>query len=171
MSERYTVRVTKDHLVFSAAHFVTIGDFCERLHGHNFRIAAEAHGPLDENRFVIDFIALRDLLQELTADLDHRVLLPLEHPEIRVETGEREVTVRFGDRRWIFPREECRLLPIRQTTSELLARWLGERLLERLTARGIAIPECLRMEVEENFGQWAACELRKPALPTTPNAT
>lgn len=163
MTERYTVRVTKDHLVFSAAHFVTIGDFCERLHGHNFRLAAEAQGPLDENQFVIDFIALRDLLQELAADLDHRVLLPLEHPRIRVEVNDQEVTAHFDDRRWIFPREECRLLPIRQTTAELLARWLGEQLLQRLAERGIALPECLRMEVEENFGQWAICELQGPA--------
>ena len=34
--ERYRVRVTKDHVVFSAAHFITFVDnVCERLHGHN----------------------------------------------------------------------------------------------------------------------------------------
>ncbi|MEZ5948126.1 MAG: 6-carboxytetrahydropterin synthase [Planctomycetaceae bacterium] len=34
----YRVRVTKDHLVFSAAHFITFnGTICERLHGHNWR--------------------------------------------------------------------------------------------------------------------------------------
>ncbi|MFV0444834.1 MAG: 6-pyruvoyl trahydropterin synthase family protein [Planctomycetaceae bacterium] len=158
-SHQYHVRVTKDHLVFSAAHFVTIGDFCERLHGHNWRVCAEATGPLDENSFVIDFIALRDDLQALVAELDHRMLLPTRHPAIQLETSEREVEVRFADRRWVFPREECLLLPLAQTTAELLARWFGERLLERFRQRGVAIPQTLVVEVEENFGQWAGCQL------------
>ena len=44
----YRVRVTKDHLVFSAAHFITFaGNVCERLHGHNWRVAAEIAGHAD----------------------------------------------------------------------------------------------------------------------------
>ncbi|MGH7129220.1 MAG: 6-carboxytetrahydropterin synthase, partial [Planctomycetaceae bacterium] len=40
--DTYRVRVTKDHLVFSAAHFITFaGNVCERLHGHNWRTAVE----------------------------------------------------------------------------------------------------------------------------------
>ncbi len=63
MTETYQVHVTKDYLVFSAAHFITYGgDNCERLHGHNYRVQAEAEGPLDENHYVIDFIVLRDAL-------------------------------------------------------------------------------------------------------------
>ena len=58
--EQYRVRVTKDHLVFSAAHFITFnGNICERLHGHNWRTAVELTGPLDENSYVFDFIASR----------------------------------------------------------------------------------------------------------------
>lgn len=155
---RYHVRVTKDHLVFSAAHFVTIGDFCERLHGHNYRVAAEVTGPLDADTFVVDFIALRDELQRIVAFLDHRMLLPTEHAAIRVQAGETEVEVRFENRRWVFPRDECVLLPLRQTTAELVARWIGDRLVEGLAARGIALPDRVRVDVEENFGQWAGCE-------------
>ena len=77
---RFRVRVTKDHLVFSAAHFITFnGNICERLHGHNWRTAVEVIGPLDENRYVFDFIALRDSLQTIVSELDHRVLLPTTH--------------------------------------------------------------------------------------------
>jgi len=57
--DRYHVRMSKDYLVFSAAHFITYdGDVCEPLHGHNYRVAAEVYGPLDENSYVVDFIAL-----------------------------------------------------------------------------------------------------------------
>ena len=85
-SETWSVRVTKDTLVFSAAHFITFNrNVCERIHGHNWRVEAEIEGRLDENHYVFDFIALRDGLQTLVQELDHRVLLPDRHPMIQVE--------------------------------------------------------------------------------------
>lgn len=159
--ETYRVRVTKDHLVFSAAHFITFnGNVCERLHGHNWRVAAEVAGPLDENHYVFDFIALRDALQRIVLELDHRMLLPLLHRIIRVEDRAHEVEVTFEDRRWVFPREDCVLLPIENTTAERLAHWIGGRLRDQIlgTAGGKALVS-LRIEVEENFGQWAICEI------------
>jgi 6-pyruvoyltetrahydropterin/6-carboxytetrahydropterin synthase len=156
MPEHYHVRVTKDHLVFSAAHFITFnGNVCERLHGHNWRVAAEIAGPLDENHYVFDFIALRDALQQIVNDLDHHMLLPTRHRTIRVAAGEREVEVTFEDRRWVFPREDCVLLPIENTTAERLASWIGGRLQERIS---LARMDSLRIEVEENFGQWGVWE-------------
>jgi 6-pyruvoyltetrahydropterin/6-carboxytetrahydropterin synthase len=157
----FRVRVTKDHLVFSAAHFITIGDWCERLHGHNWRVAAEVTGPLDTNHFVVDFIALRDQLQKLVDELDHALLLPMQHPQIRVQVVDEEVEVRFQTRRWVIPLDECRLLPIAQTTAELLSRHLAQSLVERMGASLQGLTS-LRMEVEENFGQWAICELPLP---------
>jgi len=156
----YHVSVEKDELVFSAAHFITFnGNICERLHGHNYRVRAEAAGPLDENQYVFDFIALRDNLKVLTQELDHRVLLPTQHPTIHVSANDTEVTAQYEQRRWVFPREDCILLPLVQTTAELLARYLGERLLERLRFQNIPRPERLNISVDECYGQWATCEL------------
>ena len=159
--ERYRVRVTKDHLVFSAAHFITFnGNICERLHGHNWRVAVEVAGPLDENHYVFDFIALRDATQQLVNELDHRVLLPTLHREIHVTDEGKEVTAVFGDRRWVFPREDCILLPVANTTAELIARWLAYRLKQVFLLQvGGQDLDSLRVEVEENFGQWAICEI------------
>lgn len=160
--ERFRVRVTKDHLVFSAGHFITIdlpsGQICERLHGHNWRVAVEVSGPLDRNQYVFDFIALRDHLQKIVDRLDHRMLLATEHPDIRVDSGPRETEVRYQDRRWVFPSDECVLLPIEQTTAELIARWIGQTLDHDLLQAGWPRIPCLRLEVEENFGQWAIWE-------------
>ncbi len=156
---RFSIRVTKDHLVFSAAHFITFsGNICERLHGHNWRVAVSLEGPLDENRYVFDFIALRDALQAIVNELDHRVLLPTQHSVILVTEAEKEVTVTFEDRRWVFPREDCILLPVENTTAELIAEWIAGRLLGVLPAEDLARLEMIRVEVEENFGQWAICE-------------
>src|SRR6266481_3756806 len=156
----FRVRVTKDHLVFSAAHFITFnGNICERLHGHNWRVAVEASGGLDENFYVIDFLALRDASQKIVNELDHRMLLPTEHKAISVWTSEREVEVTFEDRRWVFPREDCVLLPIENTTAERLAWWIGTRLREELPAAALERVTWLDVEVEENFGQWGTCRI------------
>lgn len=159
MSHSYAVRLAKERFAFSAAHFITYnGDVCERLHGHNYRVAAEARGPLDENQYVIDFIAFRDCLSTITGQLDHHVLLPTLHPLIRVAADDTAVDVRFRERQWVFPRGDCILLPVANTTAELLARYIGERLLDALAEKTGVRPRWLRVEVDECEGQWAVCE-------------
>jgi 6-pyruvoyltetrahydropterin/6-carboxytetrahydropterin synthase len=153
----YSVRLDKEHHVFSAAHFITFnGDVCERLHGHNYRVAVEVAGPLDENQYVIDFIALRDELKFITDELDHRMLLPTGHPLLQVAAGAAEVEVVFAPdgRRWVFPRGDCVLLPVGNTTAELLAHYIGQRLLAAITRRIGAAPAQLQVAVDENHGQW-----------------
>ena len=160
MSESYAICVTKEHLIFSAAHFITFnGNICERIHGHNYRVSCDVHGPLDENHYVYDFIALRDALKQITSRLDHHVLLPTEHKAIRVEPNEKEVLVSFEDRRWVFPADDCVLLPVPNTTAELLARYIGSELIAALRAKPFPIPQRFRIGVDENEGQWAYCEL------------
>jgi 6-pyruvoyltetrahydropterin/6-carboxytetrahydropterin synthase len=161
MTERYRVRVTKDNLVFCAGHFISYeGDKCERLHGHNYRAAVEVEGPLDPNHYVFDFIALKQRTKDITDELDHHMLLALRNPLIRVEEGPQSVRVRYRDREWVFPRGDCVLLPIENTTSELLARYIAGRLLTALRQQHRYEPEVLRVEVEESFGQSATYETR-----------
>ncbi|HZN35477.1 MAG TPA: 6-pyruvoyl tetrahydropterin synthase family protein [Pirellulaceae bacterium] len=158
----YRVRLEKEHHVFSAAHFITFaGDVCERLHGHNYRVAVEVEGPLDENQYVIDFVALRDELKTILDDLDHRMLLPTGHPLIRVTEGASEVEVVFtpDGRRWVFPHGDCAILPVANTTAELLARYIGERLRAAIDAQIGQTPARLIVAVDENHGQWGICEL------------
>jgi 6-pyruvoyltetrahydropterin/6-carboxytetrahydropterin synthase len=158
--ERYKVRITKDHLVFCSGHFISYaGDKCERLHGHNYRAAVEIEGPLDENHYVFDFIALKQRTKAITDELDHRMLLATRNPLIRLEEGANAVRVRYREREWLFPRDDCVLLPIENTTAELLARYIGQRLLADLKQHHRYQPEVLRIEVEENIGQSATVEI------------
>ena len=155
MHESFHVRIAKEELIFSAAHFITFGgDVCERLHGHNYRVAVEIEGPLDENRYVVDFIVVRELLKSIVVKLDHHVLLPTEHSQIRVEATDDEVTATFADRRWVFPSDDCVLLPIANTTAELLAHFIGEQVEGGLDIT----PQWLRVEVDECEGQLGVWE-------------
>lgn len=154
MAENYHVRLAKEHFVFSAAHFITFGEnVCERLHGHNYSVEVDLHGPLDENQYVVDFILVRDALVEITSQLDHHMLLPTGHPTIQVEESAKEVTATFEERRWVFPREDCVLLPVKNTTAELLARHIGLALLDSLAEKGAARPQQARVAVDECNGQ------------------
>jgi 6-pyruvoyltetrahydropterin/6-carboxytetrahydropterin synthase len=154
MCESFLVRIAKEELTFSAAHFITYaGNICERLHGHNYGIAVEVGGPLDENHYVVDFIALRDVLKTLVGELDHRVMLPTQHPLIRVTPQEDEVHVHFEDRRWIFPRGDCVLVDVPNTTAEEMARHLGLSLLDLLQNKLGVAPTSLEVSVDECAGQ------------------
>jgi len=161
MAERFTVRVTKDYLVFCSGHFITYhGDECERLHGHNYRVAAEVEAPLDVNHYVFDFIALKNIMRALTDELDHFMLVPTRSELITVKSEGDTVRLRFRDKEWVFPKADCALLPIENTTAELLARYLATRLRDELKAKYQFVPDVVRMEVEESFGQVARYEWR-----------
>jgi 6-pyruvoyltetrahydropterin/6-carboxytetrahydropterin synthase len=152
--EHFRVRLDKEYHVFSAAHFITYGDnVCERLHGHNYRVAVEVAGPLDQNQYVVDFIALRDTLKQVTDSLDHYVLLPTDHPTIQVEVGETEVTATFEDRRWVFPRGDCVLLPVRNTTAEEVARYIARALTDAWQTKYPTPLQLISVAVDENHGQ------------------
>jgi 6-pyruvoyltetrahydropterin/6-carboxytetrahydropterin synthase len=160
-AERYNVRVTKDHLVFCAGHFISYeGDKCERLHGHNYRATVEVEGPLDENSYLFDFIALKRHTKAITDELDHRMLLATRNAYINVEDSPERVRVTYRGREWVFPRDDCVLLPIENTTAELLARHIAHRLLPALKSEHSFEPAVLRVEVEENVGQSATYEWR-----------
>lgn len=157
---QFHVSLEKDNLVFSAAHFITFnGDVCESLHGHNYRVKCEVFGPLDENGYVVDFIALRDALAEIVAALDHHVVLPTQHPLIKVAQDDDEVLVTFREKRWIFPLDNCVMLPIANTTAELMAEYIGRQLMDRTREKfGNSITK-LTVAVDENRGQWGIVEL------------
>ena len=161
MSERFQVRVSKDYLVFCSGHFISYeGDKCERLHGHNYRAAIEVEGRLDENYYVFDFIMLKTRAKLITDELDHRMMLPTRNRVIVLEESPKSVLVCYKDREWMFPRDDCVLLPIENTTAELLARYIGDRLREDLRNMCNYVPPVLRVEVEESFGQSATYEWR-----------
>jgi 6-pyruvoyltetrahydropterin/6-carboxytetrahydropterin synthase len=156
----YAVDLCKQQLTFSAAHFITFAEtICERLHGHNYGVSCRVEGPLDPNHYVIDFIALRDALSQLSQTLDHHVLLPTFHPLIRVtpDPERHEVTATFENRRWVFPSEDCILLPVANTTAESLAEFFVDQLRVALGAHLRPEITSLTVRIDENQGQWGEC--------------
>ncbi|NNJ09147.1 6-carboxytetrahydropterin synthase [Chloroflexales bacterium ZM16-3] len=160
----YQVSVSKDYTVFCAGHFVTYdGDHCELLHGHNYRAAARLTGGLNDDQMVFDFVTLKRRLRAICDQLDHRMLLPRDNPLLQVVADATSVTVRYKHKTYVFPREDVLILPISNTTAELLAHWIAQQLVADVRARG-ALVELLEVDVEETFGQSATCRCNLAAL-------
>jgi len=158
VQSHFRVQVSKDYLVFASAHFITFrGHQCETLHGHNYRVGVAVEGALDDEAFfVLDFSVLKQITRRFVDEIDHKVLLPTENPKLAYhEDGDRVRVDYFGEPAYTFPRRDCALLPIQNSTAELLAQYLGTRVRAELIRSGYAHLTLLELEVEENYGQSA----------------
>jgi 6-pyruvoyltetrahydropterin/6-carboxytetrahydropterin synthase len=141
----WSLRLAKEDFKFSAAHFTLFGPAAaERLHGHNYLLQLEVEGEeLDEAGLLADTDALKRRARELCAELDDRVLLPERSPWLEIRAEPDTVTVRFGERDYRLPADEVVLLPLVNTSMELLARWAW-----RALAVDLASPRLRRLSVE-----------------------
>ena len=108
---------------------------------------------------MVDFLVVRDALRSILAGLDHRVLLPTQHTAIRVSSQQGEVEATFADSRWLFPQDDCLLLPIANTTTELLAEYIGEHLAAAIKSSSGVSPVRVQIELGEGSGFSAICDL------------
>jgi 6-pyruvoyltetrahydropterin/6-carboxytetrahydropterin synthase len=158
VQSQFRVQVSKDYLVFASAHFITFrGHQCETLHGHNYRVGIAVEGAVDDEAFfVLDFSILKQITRRLVDEIDHKVLLPLRNPKLAFhEEGDRLRVDYFGQPTYVFPRRDCALLEIQNTTAEMLAQYLGTQVRDELVRSGYRHLTLLELEVEENYGQSA----------------
>jgi 6-pyruvoyltetrahydropterin/6-carboxytetrahydropterin synthase len=154
----FRVSVTKDYLVFAAAHFITFaGHRCESLHGHNYRVGVTLEGDIDEESwYVVDFSYVKQLMKRLCDEIDHKVLLPLENSKLQVTVEDNRVLVAYDSQpRYVFPRDDCALLAIPNTTVEMLAKYLVHQARIALSGKQFSKLAVIEVEVEESFGQSA----------------
>ncbi len=156
----FTIEVSKDYTVFAAAHFVSYdGDQIEPLHGHNYRTTASVEGDLGDGAYLMNFTQLKLALRGVCDRLDHHLLLPTGNPLIIVERQGEAFVVHAGAKEYRFPTADVIQLPVINTTSELLADWIGAEVETLLRATGALRPSlrALVVEIEESFGQRAIC--------------
>ncbi len=131
----------------------TLGDELEPLHGHNYIVRCRVDGALTDDRWVIDFSLLKRYVHEACDQLDHRFLLQRDSPLLEIAEESGGWSIVFGERRYFFPASDVTVLPIENTTAELLAQWLADRVVEALRSGGHANVERISIDVEEMPGQ------------------
>jgi 6-pyruvoyltetrahydropterin/6-carboxytetrahydropterin synthase len=149
----FKVHVSKDYLIFCAAHFITYEGESEPLHGHNYRVSVTVEGGLQSDEYVFNFVTLKRLMRALVDQLDHRTLLPENNPHFHITREKGEVTVAVENRRYVLPESDVLMLPLSNTTAEKLAEYLAKQL--RLKIGNTANLMACEMEVSEVEGQSA----------------
>ena len=155
-SESWSIRIHKDYLKFSAAHFLIFPDgSAERLHGHNYKVYADVASGLDGHGLVLNFQEIKPLIREICDELDEHLLLPGEHPVLTAERrDDGQMEIHYQDRRYMIPADEVVVLPINNTSAENLAWHIGRQLLTRIQNRfpSVALKR-ISVGVEETPGQ------------------
>ena len=127
MSYKAIVKATQ--VKFSASHFLREPFQCSKLHGHNYYVSVEVEAPLDENYFVVDFIELKEKVKEIAEPLDHSVLIPDFSNNLTIsETLDSIEVLTTSNKRYVFPKTDVVRLPLPSTTSELLAKYIHDKL-------------------------------------------
>jgi 6-pyruvoyltetrahydropterin/6-carboxytetrahydropterin synthase len=153
---RVQVSVCKEYLGFSSAHFITLaGHQCESLHGHNYRVGVTVFGDVDpECAFVVDFGVLKRIVRPYVQAIDHKVILPSANAKLTLrQQGDRTEVEYLGAVRFVFPTSNVALLPISNTTAEMIAAHFAERIRADLLAEGLTHLDAIEVEVEESAGQ------------------
>src|SRR5579863_5640265 len=149
------VKVEGGNLRFSAAHFITFGGKCERLHGHNYGVLVEIEGLLNDDKLVFDFTVLKRLTREVCQKLNHRFLLPLHNPHLRLAETPDSWEIQFQDKRYVFPRVDVIELPIDNSSAERLAEYICEELRRMLAEYDTSNLHTIMVGVEEAPTQMA----------------
>ncbi|RLI65605.1 MAG: 6-pyruvoyl tetrahydropterin synthase family protein [Candidatus Asgardarchaeum californiense] len=144
----------RNNIQFSAAHLIIGHKKCGRLHGHTYAVHTKIYGDRDIDGFIIDFSTIKTILKEIANELDHKILIPEKNRF--VERTENEIKILFDNKTYIFPREDCALIPFKSSTVENLA----EHILNQLIKKIILSKNIKKIEigVDEGFGQGAKVE-------------
>ena len=126
----YKVIIKSNEIKFSASHFLKEPLKCSRLHGHNYYVSVELEAELDENHFVEDFIKLKEKVKEIIKSLDHFILIPEKSSDFKFIRNKDSLEVITSNKRYVFPLSEVVFLPILATTSELLAKYIHDKIKE-----------------------------------------
>jgi 6-pyruvoyltetrahydropterin/6-carboxytetrahydropterin synthase len=127
----FKVIINATQIKFSASHFLKEPFKCSRLHGHNYYVSVELSSNLDENYFVADFIELKKKIKSIIKPLDHSVLIPKMSKEMKITEDIVSVEIiTKTNKRYVFPKSDVVFLPLPATTSELLAKYIHEKVKE-----------------------------------------
>lgn len=157
METQYSIRVYKQYFNFAASHFLIFKDGSrEPLHGHNYRVQLKGEACELEGDMVFDFLDIKPIVREVCDSLDHRLLLPGEHQQLKIEEEGESLKILPPDGSiFMIPKQDVLILPISNTSAERLAIYIAKEVHHLVRERfNYNFPK-LEIEVEETPGQCA----------------
>jgi len=138
MKRLVTLEFYEGPYTFSAGHFTIFSKTeRERLHGHNYSLAATVTAAMNEPGMTFNYNIFKDLLKSLCSKLERHFLLPANSPYLLIKEEGDYYQVTFNREIIPFLKSDVLTLPIENTTLEDLSRWF----LNEITANKAFIDE------------------------------
>jgi 6-pyruvoyltetrahydropterin/6-carboxytetrahydropterin synthase len=155
MSRLFSIEVAKDYFNFASAHFLIFANGeREPLHGHNYQVSVAIEGELDRAGVVFDFISFKPLVKRVCDDLDHRTLIQSASPILKISRNARSVEVVYKKQKLLLPRNDVILLPLMNTSTELLAEYVAQQIRGKVRQQFPTTRiRSIEVAVEETRGQ------------------
>jgi 6-pyruvoyltetrahydropterin/6-carboxytetrahydropterin synthase len=142
------ILVSSPRHVFSSAHFLLFQDGSrETLHGHDYECVASMW--VEAGRGFEARQALEEEVDKVCAGLNHHLLLPSEPVAGRIETLEDKIVLSLPQETVVFPSRDCLLLPVGNTTTEALSRFIASSVQAGISSGNIAF-HALEISMKES---------------------
>lgn len=155
MNRYTTIELQKQDMHFSAAHFTIFSATeRERLHGHNFYVAAEVTGLVQDDGLCFDYVGVKKSLRDLCKRYDEYTLLPKHSAYLDIQLDGDYYRVSFDSKVMFFLEDETLLLPVHNVTIEELADMLLQELLSTEAFMSQGDISRVVIKVSSGPGQW-----------------
>jgi 6-pyruvoyltetrahydropterin/6-carboxytetrahydropterin synthase len=157
MQRETTIELEKEAMKFSAGHFTVFSATeRERLHGHNFSVAAALTSRIGADGLAIDYGIYKRQLLALCQKYNEYFLLPDRSPHLRIERRGEHVIAHFNGDEIPFLSKDVLVLPIPNVTIEQLSGLLLEELVAFRNAEGHDMVRAFVVRVFTGPGQSAS---------------
>jgi 6-pyruvoyltetrahydropterin/6-carboxytetrahydropterin synthase len=141
-----TLEMARAEFGFYAAHIALYNGEVEPLHGHTFQVSLRVSGEPDNSGIVAEFSEIKPAIRNAVASLRRRTLVPGHAPQLQITQKNDSMSIICGRKRYLMPNEDVTVLPLTNTTLEVLAGYLLSQVLPQLKKTGLVAAE---LEISE----------------------
>ena len=135
MTQLSSIEIAKSYLHFSAAHFTIFSATeRERLHGHNWRLAAEITGEMGDDGLCFDYAIYKKILKDLCAQYDEYTLISEKSPHLEITEDDEFYFGKHNGRTQPLLKTDTILVPVANVTIESLAAYFLDLLVSDRTS-------------------------------------
>jgi len=143
----------KEKIRFSSAHVIPEYEKCGRLHGHTYAVHVKLYGEPDDKGIIIDFSIIKENLKDIIKKIDHKIILPKKSKFAKIKIEKNSINMNTLGKNYIFPKEDCILLPIDSTSAEKLSCYILDNFIRKIKNYKNIVK--IELGIDEGFGQGA----------------
>lgn len=143
----------KEKIRFSSAHIIPEYEKCGRLHGHTYAVHVKLYGEPDDKGIIIDFSIIKENLKDIIKKIDHKIIIPKDSKFAKIKIEKNCINMNTLGKTYIFPKEDCILLPIDSTSAEKLSCYILDNFIRKIKNYKNIVK--IELGIDEGFGQGA----------------